>query len=130
MYNKFAIFDDCAVYIDEEKGFVKIVKYDKDLENESNTINKGLIAANIDNRVQSLEKEIKTKKEKMNILNKKRILKEIKNLESHLNFYKERFKVEEEKLETDYVYLQDISRISNAIKEEKEENAEKVKKLK
>lgn len=118
MYNRFGIFDDCAVYIDEEKGFVKLVKNDT-----------GLVASKLDNTVQSLEKEISIKKEQMNLLNKKKILKQIKNLESHLNFFKERFNEEEAKLETDYVFLQDISKIGDSIKEEQLVNNQKVKKL-
>ena len=47
MYNKCAIFDDCTVYIDEEEGFVKLVRNDKGLE-----------AANLENSVKSLKKKI------------------------------------------------------------------------
>ena len=47
MYNKYAIFDDCAVYIDEEEGFVKLVRNDKGLE-----------AANLENSVKSLKRKL------------------------------------------------------------------------
>lgn len=112
MYNKFAIFDDCAIYIDEEEGFVKLVKN-----------NKGLEAANLENGIKSLKKEINRDKKKAMLFKSKKILKCIKNLESHLNFFEERFMEEESKLDSDYATLQDISRITDEI------NKEKVKKL-
>ena len=53
----------------------------------------------------------------------KKILKGIKNLESHLKFFEKRFEEEENKLDSDYATLQDFNRIDVAI------NKEIVKKL-
>ena len=108
MYNKFAIFEDCAIYIDEEEGLVKLVKNDKWLE-----------AANLENGIKSLKKEINRDKKKAMLFKSKNILKRIKNLESHLNFFEERFMEEESKLDSDYATLQDISRIGKELKKEK-----------
>lgn len=112
MYNKYAIFDDCTVYIDEEEGFVKLVRNDKGLE-----------AANLENSVKSLKKKIDRDKKKLLLIKSKKILKGIKNLESHLKFFEKRFEEEENKLDSDYATLRDFNRIDETI------NKENIKKL-
>ena len=104
MYNKFATFDDLTIFIDDEEGFVKIVKNSD-----------GFIAANLENGVKSLEQSISKEKRKINLLNKKRVLQGIKNMESHLNFFKTRLDEEESKLDSDYALLQDFGKVKELI---------------